>query len=89
MIIWGNHSVTQIPDWRFANAKGKKIGDVVEDKDWLEKGFVERVQKRGGEIIKVRKGSSVFSAANAVKDHLRDWFVGSEDYVSMGVVSQG
>jgi hypothetical protein len=31
--------------------------------------------------------SSVFSAANAVKDHLRDWFNGNNNLVSMGVVS--
>lgn len=34
-------------------------------------------------------GSSVFSAAHAVRDHLRDWYFGSEDEVSMGVLSNG
>ncbi len=34
--------------------------------------------------------SSVFSAANAVKDHLRDWFNGVDNkLISMGVVSKG
>ena len=45
------------------------------------------VQKRGGEILQVRGGSSVFSAANAVVDHLRDLYVGSERIVSLGVHS--
>lgn len=31
----------------------------------------------------------MFSAANAVIDHLRDWYLGSEEIVSMGVVSKG
>lgn len=47
------------------------------------------MQKRGGEILDVRGGSSVFSAANAVIDHLRDWYRGSDKIVSMGVVSNG
>ncbi len=31
------------------------------------------------------------SPANAVKDHLRDWYLGTDpgDYVSMGVISDG
>ena len=34
--------------------------------------------------------SSVFSAGNAVIDHLRDWYAGTNGkIVSMGVVSQG
>lgn len=39
--------------------------------------------------MQVRGGSSVFSAASAVVDHLRDWYLGSEDIVSMGVQSEG
>lgn len=33
--------------------------------------------------------SSVFSAANAVVDHLRDWYMGTDKIVSMGVMSHG
>lgn len=40
-------------------------------------------------MLEVRGGSSVFSAASAVVDHLRDWYLGSEEIVSMGVVSEG
>jgi malate/lactate dehydrogenase len=39
--------------------------------------LIARVQKRGGEILDARKNSSVLSASNAVKDHLRDWFYGT------------
>ena len=31
----------------------------------------------------------MFSAANAVVDHLRDWYHGTDKVVSMGVVSDG
>ena len=33
--------------------------------------------------------SSVFSAANAVKDHIRDWYFGSETIQSMALISEG
>jgi len=40
--------------------------------------------------LKIRGGSSVFSAASATIDHLRDWYIGTnEEIVSMGVVSDG
>lgn len=62
--------------------------ELISEED-LKTKFIETVQKRGGEILKARNNSSVFSAANAVKDHLRDWYKGTEKYVSMGVVSDG
>lgn len=37
----------------------------------------------------MRGGSSVFSAASATIDHLRDWYCGTNEVVSMGVVSDG
>lgn len=39
--------------------------------------------------MKVRGGSSVFSAASAVIDHLHDWYTGSDRVLSMGVHSEG
>ena len=39
--------------------------------------------------MQVTGGSSVFSAANAVIDHLKDWFLGTDKIVSLGVVSEG
>lgn len=47
------------------------------------------MQKRGGEVLSTRGGSSVFSAASATIDHLRDWFSGTNKIVSMGVKSNG
>lgn len=60
------------------------------DRAWLENSFIPTVQKRGGEILNVKGTSSVFSAANAVVDHLKDWHAGTEGkIVSMGVRSNG
>jgi malate dehydrogenase len=40
--------------------------------------------------LNVKGTSSVFSAGNAVIDHLRDWYLGTGDkIVSMGVRSHG
>ena len=41
------------------------------------------------EIIKAKGSSSTFSAANAARNHLKDWCYGNEKIVSMGVVSDG
>jgi len=91
VIIWGNHSATQYPDVNHAIVQGKPVRSVVNDDAYLNIDFISKVQKRGAEIINVRGGSSVFSAANAVKDHLRDWYHGTKagSFVSMGVVSDG
>jgi malate dehydrogenase len=83
--IFGNHSLTQYPSINNITVKQEPIVD----HEWLEKTFIPRVQKRGGEILQIRGGSSVFSAAKGVIDHLKDWYIGSERVVSMGVVSEG
>jgi malate dehydrogenase len=48
VIIWGNHSTTQYPDVNHGTVNGKSIREVVNDNEYLNKSFVERVQKRGG-----------------------------------------
>ncbi|MEZ5314838.1 MAG: malate dehydrogenase [Chlamydiales bacterium] len=70
--IWGNHSITQVPDFINATIEGKKTQDVIKDSKWLEKEFIEMVQKRGAEIIRVCGKSSAASAANAIIDSVRD-----------------
>ena len=48
---------------------------------------MEKVAKRGAEIISVMKKSSVPSAASSSADHIHDWVIGTRpgEYVSMGV----
>lgn len=88
-IIWGNHSSTQFPDAFHAIVDGKPVPDVVNDDAWLKETFVPTVQKRGAAVIAARKLSSAMSAAKAASDHMKDWFQGSDQWVSMGVVSDG
>jgi len=88
VIIWGNHSSTQFPDAAHATVNGRPATEVV-DATWLKDTFVQTVQQRGAAIINARKLSSAMSAANAIVDHMRDWLIGSDEVVSMGVISDG
>ncbi|EKD70056.1 MAG: hypothetical protein ACD_46C00658G0009 [uncultured bacterium] len=65
MIIWGNHSATQYPDFYHAKINGKPATDIITDIHWLQNDFIPIVQKRGAEVIKARGASSAASAANA------------------------
>jgi len=89
VIIWGNHSSTQYPDVNHATIDGKAARTVVNDDTYLNTDFIKTIQLRGAEVIKLRKTSSAFSAANATKDHLKDWYFGTKkgEFVSMGIVS--
>ncbi len=64
MVVWGNHSTTQFPDFAHATITGKPAADVL-DRPWLEGEFITTVQNRGSEVIKARGASSAASAANA------------------------
>mgnify|MGYP006340320561 FL=1 len=87
--IWGNHSATQYPDLSHATVGGRPALEVV-DPEWARGAYIDRVAKRGAEIIEVRGGSSVASAANAAIDHVRDWVLGTEGRrTSAAVVSRG
>lgn len=90
MIIWGNHSSTQYPDIRFAEAQGQGLADRV-DTDWYRETFIPDVQQRGAAIIKARGASSAASAASSAIDHMRSWALGTAegDWVSMAVPSTG
>ncbi|MDF1836633.1 MAG: malate dehydrogenase [Planctomycetota bacterium] len=72
MLIWGNHSATQVPDFEHVTIGGKPATEVITDREWLEGAFFSRVQKRGAEIIEARGMSSAASAANALVDHVHD-----------------
>ncbi|HYF98300.1 MAG TPA: malate dehydrogenase [Coxiellaceae bacterium] len=70
MVIWGNHSSTQYPDFYNATIGGKPATEVIKDNAWLTEKFIPIVQKRGAAIIEARGLSSAASAANAVIDSL-------------------
>ncbi|MCC8362292.1 malate dehydrogenase [Lysobacter sp. A6] len=90
LIVWGNHSPTMYPDYRFATAGGSSLQDKISDADWNANDFIPKVGKRGAAIIEARGLSSAASAANAAIDHVRDWVLGSNGkWVTMGIPSDG
>jgi malate dehydrogenase len=90
LIVWGNHSPTMYPDYRFATADGQSLKDIIDDENWNRTVFLPTVGKRGAAIIESRGLSSAASAANAAIDHVRDWMLGSTGrWVTMGVPSDG
>ena len=90
LIVWGNHSPTMYPDYRFATVDGQSLKDKINDAVWNRDTFIPQVGKRGAAIIEARGLSSAASAANAAIDHVRDWLLGSGDkWVTMGVPSDG
>ncbi|QDQ28592.1 malate dehydrogenase [Chitinimonas arctica] len=90
LVVWGNHSPTMYPDYRFATVNGESLKTRINDEAWNKDTFIPKVGKRGAAIIEARGLSSAASAANAAIDHIRDWVLGSNDkWVTMGIPSDG
>jgi malate dehydrogenase len=86
--IWGNHSSTMYADIHNTLIDGKEALQLV-GKEWYEKAFIPEVAQRGAAIIAARGASSAASAANAAIDHMRDWVIGTKNWVSMAIPSDG
>jgi len=97
LIIWGNHSATQVPDpshgYYVDHATQKKVQVApLLDEKFVRGDFMPVVQQRGKKVIELRGASSALSAAQAICDHIQSWLVtGTKagEHVSMGVVSDG
>jgi malate dehydrogenase len=90
LVVWGNHSPTMYPDYRFATVGGASLKDRIGDEAWNRETFIPKVGKRGAAIIEARGLSSAASAANAAIDHVRDWVLGSNGkWATMGIPSDG
>jgi len=68
VIIWGNHSSTQVPDSYHAKIEDQPVSKFISDENWLENTFFDIVQKRGAAIISARGKSSAASAASGAID---------------------
>jgi malate dehydrogenase len=90
LVVWGNHSPTMYPDYRFATIGGQSVKSMINDEAWNRDTFIPTVGKRGAAIIEARGLSSAASAANAAIDHMRDWVLGTGNrWVTMGIASDG
>ncbi len=76
LIVWGNHSPTMYPDYRFATVGGASLKDKIGDEAWNRSDFIPKVGKRGAAISEARGLSSAASAANAALDNNRDRVLG-------------
>ncbi|KAL9661408.1 hypothetical protein QQ045_026232 [Rhodiola kirilowii] len=89
--IWGNHSTTQVPDFLNAKIHGVPAKEVINDIKWLEEEFTEKVQKRGGELIKKWGRSSAASTAVSIADAIKSLVTPTPegDWFSSGVYTNG
>ncbi len=90
MVIWGNHSATQYPDFYNATIQGKPAASVI-DESWLCESFTLLIQQRGAAVIKARGASSAASAANAAINGVQAIINETEagNSYSMALCSQG
>lgn len=91
VVIWGNHSATQYPNFFSATIKGQPVPEVIDDAEWLKGEFIATVQQRGAAIIKARGASSAASAANAALDTVKNLIhpTPAGEYFSVAVSSDG
>lgn len=91
VIIWGNHSATQVPDFLNAKIGGKEVIEVIKDRHYLEEEFFSVVQKRGGAVIQARGKSSAASAAHAIIGGIRSLLYkeGASHFFSSCILSDG
>lgn len=84
VIIWGNHSSTQVVDFTHAQHNGTPL-PVLPEYPAMRKA----VRERGAAIIERRKLSSAMSAAKAASDHMRLFYNGSNGQVFCMAVYTG
>lgn len=91
MIIWGNHSSTQYPDFYNSLIKDTPTINIIDDMKWLQNDFIEKVQKRGAEIISAKGSSSAASAASAIIDTVKNIITPTpkNQYFSLCIISDG
>jgi len=89
MVVFGNHSPTQFPDFANALIDGVPVPQVIQDTTWLCETFIDAVGKRGADIIAARGVSSALSAANAIIDHVRSLSTPGPEIHSVSVQSHG
>lgn len=91
LVVWGNHSSTQVPDFLHAKIRGKPAVEVIADVRWCQEEFVPMIQKRGAAIIAARGKSSAASAASAAIDSIRSLIFPTPrgEWFSVGLFSSG
>ncbi|KAI8006992.1 hypothetical protein LOK49_LG07G01361 [Camellia lanceoleosa] len=91
MTIWGNHSTTLVPDFLNGRIDALPVKEVIKDTKWLEEDFTEKIQKRGGVLIKKWGRSSAASTSVSIVDAIRSLVTPTPegDWFSSGVFTNG
>ncbi|KAG2310863.1 hypothetical protein Bca52824_022420 [Brassica carinata] len=95
MTIWGkslhDSEVNQVPNFLNARINGRPVKEVITDHKWLEEGFTESVQKRGGLLIQKWGRSSAASTAVSIVDAIKSLVTPTPegDWFSTGVYTNG
>lgn len=91
MVVWGNHSNHQYPDFENARINGQPMAKVIQDDVWLKETFIPTVQERGAAIITARGSSSAASAGSAGMDHVTSLVepTAGNDWFSAAMASKG
>ncbi|MFS8563314.1 MAG: malate dehydrogenase [Rhabdochlamydiaceae bacterium] len=91
VVVWGNHSTLQVPDFIHATIGGKPALEVIPDRRWMEETFVPEIQKRGATVIAARGKSSAASAAHAALESMRSLIFPTQgdDFFSISLLSDG
>ncbi len=91
MVVYGNHSLTQFPDYENTRILGRPAVDVIGDSEWLQGEFLQTVKKRGAAILEARGMSSAASASHAIVDSVASIVRPTPpgECVSLAVVSRG
>lgn len=71
MLIWGNHSATQVPDIINPLINKEPLQEIIKDTEWLQNAFFTHLQQRGAQVIEARGKSSAASAASSAMDAIR------------------
>jgi len=88
LIVWGNHSLTQYPDFYHAQINDRLCTKVL-DEVWLQKDFLARVRNRGAEILNARGVSSGASASHAIIECVKDIAHDTQQPYSLACYSHG
>ncbi|MCP5470235.1 MAG: malate dehydrogenase [Chlamydiales bacterium] len=89
VVVWGNHSNTQVPDFTQVEIGDQKATEKIPDIEWHRNEFVQTVQNRGAMVIEKLGRSSAASAANGVIDAVRSLYhpTREDDWFSSAVCS--
>ncbi len=91
MIIWGNHSANQVPDYHNVQINDQPATTIINDLAYLRGEFTDAVAKRGAAVIAARGKSSAASAASAAVDAVASLIkpTAAGNSFSSGVISDG